>query len=549
MTVIAPDRQATWAPAWLAALGGAKGWIQLNFVQNDFVKRGFASTVPTRYATRDLDVAGAFYHGRVVGEPAVDQAFFDSFFGVTEVTTVRVRLANADQDLDTLHTADPRGLRLTLTRYDAASATSVTEFTGRVSASRMGVGYVELEAVAPDLSVFEEPVPRGTVAAATFANAVDLGAVIPVVYGNVERHPCPYVNDDTTNNQYDYLVGRGALTVSALYRLTADKTLHLVAASEYTVETTRYSGLTTVRFTARQVDFNNAFYPMVATVTGLSAERNFARAVRTLLGDATYGLGQTVNAASFNAAEAQVDPTTGTEVTGLYCDAALTQQVAASDVLRLMLLVRGMRLGSNAAGEWTLTVDAQAADVRMTLRDGPGAGERNLLSVGERTRPPLQDSVKQYRLQFRWDPVAGYRLEVSRTVHKGLGRDVVVAHPYLRDTTAADKVVHYLARREIYGGEEVTVEASQEARKVVPGERVTLDYAPLAYSSASMEVRRVTKGLDRVGMGLAPWTTAFYAYAAGTLPTEPAYPTVTDGLRTFVLIGAFGTGGGVEVSD
>ena len=530
MTILAPDRQSVFAPAWLVNFTGAqsKAFAQLDFIQNDFIQRGLGSTVPTLFASRDLDVSGTFYHGRILQDPVVDQGFFDSFFGVSRVTTVSFRLANADNALDTLHTVDLRGTTLSLTRYDEVTGTSVTEFTGKVSTTSLGDGWVEIEAVSPDLSVFETLVPLGTVTAAVFTGkAVDLGATIPVVFGNVVQHRCPYINDDTTTNVYDYLVGRGSLTVTAVYRDGPGGTLHLVGASEYTAETTRYSGMTSLRFTTRQVNFSNAFHGIFADVTGLSAERNFARAVKTLLSDTTYGLSQSVNAASFTTAEGALPAT-------LYCDGAMAAPRAASDVLRDLLMVRGMRLALNGSGEWTCTVDSEQADVRMTVQDGTADGERNLLAVtSPRRRPSLQDSVLSYKLRFRWDPVLGdYRLVVSRAVHSGLGRDLVLEHPYIRDTTTADTVIAYLAQREIYGNETVDVDVTQEARKIVPGERVTLTYAPLGFAAQPMEVRGVRKGLDRISMTLGLWSANFYTYTAGTLPTDPSVPTPTESAKT-----------------
>jgi len=470
--------------------------------------------------------APAFYHGRLLGDPAVEVPFFDSFSGTTGQARVAVRIANADQAHDVLHTTDRRGQTLTLTRYDEESGTAVEEFSGRVSTTRMGEGWVELEAAAPDLAPLETLVPKGTVAAATFANAKDLGATIPVVFGNVERHWCPYVNDDRTNDQYDYLVGRGALTVDQMYRLAGDGTLHKIETSEYTVETTRYAGLTTVRFPRRQVDWQNALFRLYADVTGLSAERNFARAVKTLLSDSTYGLGQSVNTASFTTAEAQIDPTTGTETIDLYCDGALSEPRAAGDVLRELMMVRGLRLSMNADGEWTVAVDAQQADVRMAVRDGTGAGERNLLAVvTPRERPPLEQGVKDLLLDYSWDALSGYRLRATRTVAATYGRDLLLQSRFIRQPVTADRVAHYLKQRELYGNEVLDVQVTQEARQAAPGERVTLTYAPLGYSSAPMEVRQVSKQLERISARLAPWSTEFYTYTCGALPTDPGFPT------------------------
>ena len=144
MALLSADRQRVWHPVWLVDLTGAasKSWIQLDWIQNNMLQLGVPTTVPRRFATEDLDVAGSFYHGRIIDEPVVEQGFFDSYFGVSRVTTVSFRLANSDALLDDYHTLDIRGTTLTITRYDAATATSVTEFTGKIATTALGEGYL-----------------------------------------------------------------------------------------------------------------------------------------------------------------------------------------------------------------------------------------------------------------------------------------------------------------------------------------------------------------------------------------------------------------------
>ena len=523
ITLQAPDRQATWKPTWLVEIAAAssKKWAQSNLFQSTMIQRGPASGTPENFAGVDLVVSGTRYRGLLLEDPVVEHQAVETFFGVAEVSRARLRLANADHLLDDLYDTDLRGVRVSLTRYDRQSGTTITELTGKIEDCAQGEGFLELSAVAPDLSVFDQEVPTGIVDVATFtANAVDVGQTIPVVFGNVEKVKCPYVNDNTASNQYDYLVGRGSLTVSALYRDGPNGTLHLVTASEYTVETTRYSGMTSVRFAIRQVNFSNAFHAIYADVTGLSAERNFARAVKTLLSSTAYGLGQSVNAASFTTAEAALTAT-------LYCDAALLKPRRAEDVLRDLLMVRGMRLSMNSAGEWTITADTEATTARIALRDGAGAGERTLLSIGPRRRRSLSEAIKSYTLRFKPDPFTGKRLEVSRTVHRGYGSDRVIEHDYIRDTTTADTTVDYWAKRERYGQDRVEVEITQEARQLAAGELVTLTSIPLGYSTETMEVEQVSKGTASVRALLRGWNADIYTYTAGTLPTDGANPAPT----------------------
>ena len=511
-TLQATDRQEIWAPRWLVEVATSSYFE------------------PRLFSTEDLQATTGFYHGRLMTHPTVERNFTDVFWGMTEVSGVVVQLDNADNALDAIYTGDPRGKSLVLRRYDRQAGTVAVEFTGTINDAIWSPGVIELSAVSPDLSIFEQVVPKGTVQAASgiagmvdSTTAVDLGASVPVIYGNVTRHKLVYVSDDVVNDKYDYLVGVGNLTVSAVYRDGPEDTLHAAAATEYSVVYGVYGNTTIVRFLHRQINFQNGFHSIYADVTGLSTERNFVRAIRTMLSDTVYGLGQTINAVSFNAAEALLDPVTGTAVTGLYVDGILTAR-PARDCLRDLLMIRGMRLDMNASGEWVITVDTEQTVEKLLLQDGTGVGERTLLGIRNRRRPSTSEKTSNLILRFRPDPLDdSVRLEVRRGVNS-IGVERIIEHPYIRDTTTADKVVYYLATREKFGLETVEVDAGQEGRSLSPGDLVRLTYAPMGYNASTMEIRRVRKGIDRVSLLLGAWTADFYGYSAGSLPTEPTRP-------------------------
>lgn len=522
------DRQEVYGPRWLVEVADA----------------GYFS--PYKFSSEDLPTAAnGFYHGCLLNDPEVSASFVDTFWGVTEVTEVVVRLRNLDNALDGIYTGDPRGQVLVLRRYDTYTGVVEVSFTGKITDCIMGVGAVEITATAPDLRVFEQEIPKGVVSVAAFTStAADVGDPIDLVVGVVQRKRLPYVKDDTSSNIYEYLVGYGVLTVSALYRDGPDKTLHLVNASEYSVVTGVYGGCTVVRFTTRQLNFQNGFHSLYADITGLSAERNFVRAIRTLLSNATYGLGESVNAASFDAAEAQLDPVNGTAVTGLYCDGVFRPR-QAQDILRDLLMVRGMRLSMNASGEWTILVDTEQSSEKLHIRDGSGDGERTLLEASKRRRRPSSDMVADVVLRFGFNDVErtdNPGLEVRQTVN-ATGRDLPAKHPYISNTTTADKVAYYLAMREKYGSETVEAVVGQEGRKLQPGDLVRLTYAPLGFSAQTMEVRSVQKVLDRIILLLGTWSTAFYGYSPASLPSDPAFSVAAPAAPT----GVTGTGvtGGV----
>lgn len=509
VTLLAPDRASVWTPTWLVEVTGAP------------------AGTPANFSGVDLVVSGVRYRGLLLTDPVVESQTLETVLGILEVSRVSLELSNQDGLLDGLYSTDLRNQALVVKKYDRTSASNLTEFTGKIEVVEQGEGVIVIQATAPDVSVLNQEIPRGIVDVTTFtANAVDVGKSIPVIFGNVEKVRCPYVNDNTGVSQYDYLIGRGSLTVAALYRDGPNGTLHLIGAGEYTVETTRYAGLTSVRFTIRQQNFSAGFHAIYADVTGLAAERNFARAVKTLLSDTTYGLSQSVNAASFTTGEAALDT-----VGSLFCDAAWLSPRRAEDVLRELLMVRGMRLGMNSAGEWTITVDTEATTARIAIRDGSGVGERNLVRIGARRRRPAAEAIKTYSLRFRRDPFTGERLEVSRTLY-AYGSDRILEHDYIRNITTADKTIDYLKKREQYGQDEVEVELTQEARQLAVGELVTLTYAPLGYTGETMEAAVVRKETASIHATLRGWDAAIYAYVAGILPTDGANPTPASDGRT-----------------
>ena len=121
-----------------------KGVRAARLHQNDFIQRGLGSTVPTLFASRDLDVSGTFYHGRILQDPVVDQGFFDSFFGVSRVTTVSFRSRECRQRTrHASHGRSPRDDALAdpLRRGDRNERHRVH---GKVSTTSLGDGWVEI---------------------------------------------------------------------------------------------------------------------------------------------------------------------------------------------------------------------------------------------------------------------------------------------------------------------------------------------------------------------------------------------------------------------
>lgn len=495
-----------WRPVWLIDLS-AMTIIPAPLVANDL-----------KFSNVDLDAFDPPYHGRLLENPTVDRSLMNVFWGFTEVSTVKLTLTNTDGYLTPLLTgADLREQPIIIKRYDVASGTLVEELRARISTIGLADGELVITADSPALTLFEQQIPKKKIAVTEFPKAVDVGKVIPIIFGNAEKVPAVYVNDDVLTNTYDYIIGPGTLTVSAVYRTRQDNSFETAGTQEYTVSTTDYPGYTSIRFPLRQVDFNNNFHVIYVDVA--SDSRNFVNAIEDILTDTTWGLGQTVDTGTFTTAKQDIDDL------GLYCDGAITGEGQAQDVLNSLMIVRGMRLGFSAAGEWTIVVDKIPPSVSMRLRDGAGDGERNILRAGTRSLVPARNAVSKYFVHYRFDPVKDAFLFTQQRIVSGIGKEKNLDAPFIRDHVTADKVCDYLGKREKYSQETCDFDVTQEARQMIEGNLVMVSYTPCAYNDTIVEIREAEKKLELIRLVVSAWDQSIYVYEPGTIPDDSVVST------------------------
>lgn len=469
-----------------------------------------------RFATRSLDQLSVPYHGRIGNSPRIQQAVSDVFFGTIQVTEVLVELANGDGALTPFYQADPRGAAATISRYDVATGTTIALAAGRITKVGLARGKLLLAVTCPDVSVFNTELPNVRVSTTTFGTrVVDLGAAVNVVFGNVQVVKLPYINDDIFAHQYDYLVGAGSVTAPTLYRDNRGS-LEQITTPEFTVSTSLYSGYTVVRFFARQVTFEGGFHTIYADIGGLQTERNFARAIQTILTNTVWGLSQSVDTASFDTVAAALDA-----IGGLYCDGVIRPGSKAQDVLAQLCMVRGLRLGYTTTGLWTLAIDALPSATRMRLGTGPGDGERNIVDAGPRELKGPTEAVGRVGLQYRRDEIRGeFNFEQFRVITAAFGQNKVYQNDFVRDHTTADKITSYLGKRHQYGNETCPFVVSQEARRVVAGDLVEVYDPSLAYTGQTVEVTTAEHEKDAIRLVTTSWDSAIYTYSAGSLPID-----------------------------
>lgn len=474
-----------------------------------------------RFASVDLDDTADQYAGDLLTDAVFREDLPDTFYDIAEARRITVWIANPTGALDGYYTTGPAsvyGSPVVLSHWDRYAQVQVAAYQLVIAGVALDTGRLGLTLASYDTAILEQEIPQRLVTIQNYnVNAKDLDHAETWAFGNPKRVPCRYINDDTVNNNYDYLIAARNVTPSAIYRDVPGGGWEQIDPLEYTVSTSQYNERTTVRFLARQLNFNGGFHTLVADVTGLQPERNFARAIRTILSDTLWGLGQAVDTASFDLAEAKLNA-----IGSLFCDGALTTRRKAGDVLRELCMVRGIRLAVNSSGQWAIAVDDVAQAVSFEAHDGPGDGPRTIVAMGERKRPEASDLVKMLYLRYWEEPSTGELRVRQQRVVSSRGRDLTLDNPWIRDAVTADKVTDYLAKRQrISAGDQVTITLSHEARALRAGALMTVTDAAHGFTGQTMEIRVLEKHINKVVAECWGWDASIYIWEAAS-PPNPA---------------------------
>ena len=171
--------------------------------------------------------------------------------------------------------------------------------------------------------------------------------------------------------KYDYLIGYGTmegLWVDHANGLGVRRDGVLVDTGEYTFHDgagTPYTGYAFIRFLVEQSDFSGNFMSISADVKGLElggsiTNRNFATILKNILSNATWGLGDSVDNASFAAAATALNEL-GYEITDV--DTGTEQFEIAGDHEAFFIADRRFRVIDSTGndGDWTVSSSSHAA--------------------------------------------------------------------------------------------------------------------------------------------------------------------------------------------
>ena len=327
-----------------------------------------------RVASRDFyDDSGNFYKGTLQEIPGITKALSDLYYGVEETSSVTLMIANPESGIDSTWDEiivtdgdEPRERSVLIQRNDPLDGTSF-ELRGKITEYKLGP-TVEITVETRRDYALETLLPQALVTndAPWTATAIDIGKPVNLCFGYCRNVPLRNINNDRGNDFYDYLIGYGAiedLWIDHVNGIGVKRDGVLVNTAEYganapdyndgKVSTVLYAGYAVIRFKREQMSFTGAFHQLTADVKGLklgggTAERNFATVIKNILSDGTWGLGESVDVASFVTAAAAL-PTAS-----YMCDGAITSQTKSRDVLNSLLFPSRAILTRATDGEWEM---------------------------------------------------------------------------------------------------------------------------------------------------------------------------------------------------
>ena len=500
-------------------------------------------------------VDGVWYEGRIPDTFTVRESLSEQFYGFSRFEDLTIELSNTDGELTDLYTdTELREYDCVLSQIDREDGTDtvIWQVWGKIQQVTLAGAVAELNiSLNREVEPFEKMIPEELVdtsitweneetPAVKAAYERDLGKPVPIIFGHARQVPLALINNDVDNDKYDYLVGHGVTEANNTNKATAATVYRderTVLNTEYTAYdggggNPAYSGKAFIRFVLEQRDFSGQFHTLAADwygleLSGSTAERNFVRCIEHLLKNDTWGLGETIDQASFDTAAALA------AITARYCDGAIATQRKALDVLNELLFCAQARLWKDpTTGAWKIHVDQNSASV-LTLYQGSAGNQDNITEVRSVTKTNTKDAIKTLKFQYFRDGFSNeWKLTTEpRTVNSGFGVDKVETLPWVNDQETADRIACYHAKLRQYSDEWVELSVGQEARYLQIAHVVTLDVPRLGLSGL-YRIVEITRGIGAYDLMLCSYDSAIFTYSAGTLPDDPDSPYPVDWSKT-----------------
>ena len=489
------------------------------------------------------------YKNRLLNDIEITQQLSDIHWGVTEPQDITLELDNADKLFSQLYAAGEefrnKGIKFRV--YEPFDNNIITFLVyGKITGVEIE-DVTKVTVATNQIPEFDIDLPKTTYQTKDWTEAPptvinppqDLGKPYNICFGHCKKVPLLNVHWDSDNDYYDFIIGHGTIESNDSNKATTVNVYRnkvVVDSSEYTVydgsQADPYPGFAFIRFIKEQIDFSGNPYELTVDIHGLelsgsTAERNFVRVIQYLLSNTTWGLGLTVDTASFDTAAATMAE--------YLCDGAIFEQRKALDIINELLNYCRGKLVFNEDGEIGISVDSYNAKVKYVFGHKDGTYE-NIIDY--KVIVP-QETIKRLTLNYGWNAWEDtYPYQNKREVFS-FGEEKVIDCNFIRDHVTADKLTSYKMNLALYGDKQMEVTLGMEARKFLDGD-VTRILIPEDSIDSSYQIRSLKKlkNVTQFNLQLSRYNAEIYQYIVGDMPddaqdddladyshTAPAYPT------------------------
>lgn len=513
----------------------------------------------TKYvATRDIYSGGQKYLGCVIpGSFSINKKMPNLFYGVAPPSEFTFSMKELQTDsvnaswIQVSAIDEFRGRWVKVQKYNVTDGLVFVAY-GRIDSVSFGE-TIEISTGVNDRS-FEKILPVGTVTTSTFAtDAIDLGKPINICFGKCRNVPLSNIRWDYENDIYDFLIGYGPIegideSITNNMGVHRDDVLcaSSLASNGYAIytgsswirgsggadEAQVYGSHAFIRFFNDQTDWNTRSYTgdiKGLLLSGTVANRSFATCLHALLTNATWGLNDSADSASFVAAGSTLST-----ANGFFCDGAIVSQESVSGIVDSMLLPMRTFLQRGSDKEWEASVCAASSSV-ATLGFGDGH-YNNIVACGPMVTIPANEIISKITVHYDMEMGRAFSAsgdqdrkhfkEIEHTIDADFGVDQVFELRFVKEDDTAKKCVSWITNNMIYSNFTMDLTVDLSGRNIDLNDVVVLDIPIRNLVSNDWIVKSANKNeLGNYKLTVAPYHVNLFSdvVLTATTPWDPHY--------------------------
>lgn len=470
---------------------------------------------PWNYYAATHDFYGLLYQwtsriisveGNVVTKP-------DLHTGKIIFSPLTVTLDNTDGVFTTLyHSTEARGGELLHRLYDLDGSAAIGSMKAYVITD-VKITRSECVVTATPYSpgAFDVTIPKASIQADVFGDSIDessIGKPIGTWFGLCNNVPLYSIYEGGTGDDYvhDFLIGYGTIlaTTSATTITSDDGTsIRTLDISEYTVydgsQASPYPGYAFVRFNREQRDGSGRLCTLQATFNGIyyAGDYNTANPVRILqlfLSNATWGLGLTVNATSFNNAATMFDNDDYWVAGGFNAFCKASEWI---DLLLAACRFSVLLPGSGSGIEIVCPAQINTVSAYFT--------KYNMISPTLKKRNS-DDYINTIKCNYKYDLTDDIYTSVTVATGNSFGLTEDLYSPFTVSAAAALAIATEIKNRFLYQDNILEFECGQDGYGLDVGDIVSVTYDDYGLDGNLFEVVEIEKTLDRVRIKAASYS-------------------------------------------